>query len=446
MLLIWYWAYTVWDAKVAQKTLIIFISMPSLYLLASWAYTDFALTFFGLAGIYAVFRGCQDTRNQPQTGWFILAGVFSGMAMGVKYTSFLVPVSILILIILWNRKNLVLAAKSGAIFVLITVVVASPWYIRNWVVMGNPFYPFAFGGLFWDDFRADWYAQLGTGIGWNLGELLLMPLNATLGHHDANYFDGRIGPLYLILAPMTLFSLLTLKNFSKGQNKSLGAILLFSLVSFMIWSLGIINSSALWQTRLLYPALIPFALPTAFGLLAIGKLDTPKLKLSFIFYFFLVIVIAINLIEAGIFTIQRNPLAHVIGIESAGAYLNKVQPAYAQAVEMLEGTPGDAVIYMLFEPRSYYMNRDVQPDPILDNFSHDYYLYNNPENIIKAWDSNGYTHLLINRLGLDFLASNFPKRLSSEHQTALSDIIRDFLTPIEIFPDGAYALYEIIYE
>jgi hypothetical protein len=443
ILLIWYWAKTVWNEKIARTALVIIISMPSFYLLASWAYTDFTLTFFGLVGIYAVFKAFQDIPDQPQLGWIILSGVSAGMAMGVKYTSFLVPVSIVILIILWNKKNLLLAAKLGGFFILIAVLVASPWYIRNWVVMGNPFYPFIFGGQYWDEFRANWYAQPGTGIGWNLRELILLPLNATLGHRDANYYDGRIGPLYLILAPLTLYYLLTSKQCSKKQKNSLNTILLFSLLSFLAWTLGVINSSALWQTRLLFPALIPFALTTALGFLAIENLDTPKLNLSFIFNFFLIIIVAINLIDATIFVTQRNPLASALGLEPPEAYLSRVQPGYAQAVELLDQTPVDAKIYMILEPRSYYMNRDVQPDPILDNFAHDFYLYDNPNNIFLTWQSDGYTHVLLYRRGLEYLADNNSLKFTKEHQAALDDLIQDHLNLISKTADGAYELYEI---
>jgi len=192
-----------------------------------------------------------------------------------------------------------------------------------------------------------------------------------------------------------------------------------------------------------FPALIPFSLPTALGLLEAQKLDTQKLKISFILKFFVIAMITINLNDAGIFVIQRNPLAHAVGIESAEVYLSKTQPSYAQAVEIVGYTPQNAKIYALFKLRSCYMNRDVQPDPILDNLAHDIYLHRNPEEIFLAWKSEGYTHVLLNRRGFEYLIGKSPHTFTKEHQTALNDLIQNSLEFIAKTEDGSYELYEI---
>jgi hypothetical protein len=419
------------------------LSMPSLYLLASWAYTDFALTFYGLVTLYGIYRVFSNENEVPKTGWIILSGIAAGMAMGVKYTSFLVPVTGVLLLFWWQRRNLLSAVKTGVIFSIAAFIIAAPWYLRSWIVMGNPFYPFAFSGLYWDSFRADWYAESGSGIGWNLKELILLPLNATLGHRDMNYYDGRIGPLFLTLAPLTIFVLLTSRRLPRRKRRALFAITLFTSLSVLAWVVGVINSSALWQTRLLYPALIPFSLPTALGLLAVKKLDTLQLRVSFIFNFVVVALLTITLIDAGLNILLRNPLAYAAGIESRETYLDKVQPSYAQALRLLEQAPDDAKIYSLFEPRSYHAPRDIQPDPILDNFSHDLYLHSNVDGVLRAWLSDGYTHILVNRRGVDFISQNRSGIFTPEQQTALETLIQDHLALIDTTEDGAYELYKI---
>ena len=241
MLLVWYWAYKVWDKKVAQTTVVIILSMPSLYLLASWAYTDFTLVFFGLAGLYSVYKAFEIEPSNFQKGWIILSGIFGGMAMGVKYTSIPVPITILILIFIWSKNNPKLAIYHGFRMGLAALLIAAPWYIRNWVVLGNPFFPFLFGGLYWDHFRSAWFANAGSGIGWDLREIILLPLNAVLGHRDANYYDGRIGPLYLVLAPIVIYRLLKHQWGEETKAKTLLAITMFSLISFGGWTLGLLS-------------------------------------------------------------------------------------------------------------------------------------------------------------------------------------------------------------
>src|SRR6185436_5680319 len=121
--------------------------------------------------------------------------------------------------------------------------------------------PFLFGGRYWDAFRATWYSGIGTGIGWNALQIFFLPLNLVLGIRDQNFFDGRIGPLFLILAPFAIWILVSHLHQDSDQGLALQAIGLFSAVSFSAWMLGVINSLPLWQARLLLPGLIPFTIP-----------------------------------------------------------------------------------------------------------------------------------------------------------------------------------------
>ncbi len=199
---------------------LIFLSMPMITTLASWAYNDLALAFYQLAALYALLRG-QESEN-GQRDWLVLSGIFAGLAMCLKYTSFVGPLT-LVLFLIVDFKN----PKKLLYFAMPAILVAAPWYIKNYFFTGNPFYPFVFEGLFWDKFRAAWYAQAGTGIGWNFGKLVSLPLLATLGIHDANYFDGRTGPLFLAFLPLIGFWLFEVYRQSEIVNpKSVTAVCL----------------------------------------------------------------------------------------------------------------------------------------------------------------------------------------------------------------------------
>lgn len=70
----------------------------------------------------------------------------AGFAMGLKYTSFICPVT-LIALIAWDtvRQRGLFKQTSGQVmlFSVVALVVASPWYLRNLAFTGNPVYPFA---------------------------------------------------------------------------------------------------------------------------------------------------------------------------------------------------------------------------------------------------------------------------------------------------------------
>ena len=435
-LLLWHWAVGVWNIETGKKTLLLVTAIPSLPMLASWAYADMALVYYAIAALYSITLH----KSQQHTAWLYAAGIFAGLAMGVKYTSFVLPLACGLLLLF--RRPFKSAFFSAAQFSLIALLVAVPWYVRNAIVMGNPFYPFVFGGRYWDAFRSDWYANAGTGIGWDAPQILLLPLTTVLGYRDVTYSDGRIGPLFLILIPFTIWILFSRGPQESNQGLSLRAIGIFSLLSFAAWTLGVINSAALWQARLLFPALIIFTIPTALGWDALKALDTSKLRISFLLNVLIAVVLALTIFDTGIFVLQRNPLAVAFGAQSRGRYIERVNPSYAALMTMMDELPGNAYVYSIFEPRSYDLPRSIQPDPIIFNFPHDQYRFHTAAQIIEHWKSEGYTHIVVYERGLQFMIETRPDRLTSEVQEAFRETVQS-LEFISQTPDKVYTIYRI---
>lgn len=440
--LTFFWGRRVWDGRTTRLALLVLASMPSLPLLASWAYTDLALTFYSVGALYAVWRWHTGER-QGQVGWLLLSGLLAGMAMGVKYTSFVVPVTVGLLIAWWQRRTPWLLARTGLLFGAVALAVAAPWYLRNWYFMGNPFYPFVFGGRFWDAFRAAWYADAGTGIGWNWRELVLLPLNVTLGHRDANYYDGRIGPLYLLFLPLTAWA--AWQEWREGIVRRLAwqALGGFVVIAVAFWTIGVVNTRGLWQARLLLPALFPLALLTARGMQMAAALDTPTLRLSFVTRVVTAGVVALTLLDVGLFVIARHPVSVILGVETSAEYRARVLPEYTAAAALLAQTPPDARVYFLFEPRSYGMPRTVQPDPILDNFAHGLYEHSDAVGFVQALRREGYTHVLLYRWGSTFLAENRPDLMTPRLVDELNRLTEALLEPVGVTPLGEYELYRL---
>lgn len=431
--LLWRWAQRLWGNASAWTSLPILLSMPSILWLASLAYTDYTLTFFGLAMLYALWQW----KNNQSLRWLLTGGLLAGMAIGTKYTGFTVPLTGGLLVLAW-QKGLFLRIKKAFYFSAACVLVASPWYLRNWLWMNNPFYPFAFGGRFWDSFLAQAFSSAGTGIGLNWGKLLLLPLTATLGTQDTTFFDGRIGPFVLILAPLALAVFWQLRQRqNQPQQQALQAIGLFGLVSIFFWTVGVINTASLFQTRYLFYSLIPLAIPLALGLNNLKEWDNARLKISFIVRIALALVVFVNLFNFSLQILARNPLAAAVGIISRQAYLEQRQPEYASAVALVNRLPPDSKIYLLFEPRSYGMQALAQPDAINTNFSHDLWLYKTPEKVVATWKAAGYQFVLLARQAAQFGAADQASR------NLLLDKTMTLLSLFAESEDGSYALYKI---
>ncbi|MBK9927733.1 MAG: glycosyltransferase family 39 protein [Anaerolineales bacterium] len=438
ILLLWHWATQTWNVEIGRKTLLLAATIPSLPILASWAYADMALIFYALATLYAI--TFYESKNS--TAWLHIAGIMAGFAMGVKYTSFTTPLACGLLILFWRRKNFKQAIAHAAQFSIIALAIAASWYIRNAVIMGNPFYPFVFGGRYWDSFHTEWYAGAGTGIGWNLLEIIKLPVIVTLGYRDETYFDGRMGPLFLALAPLAIWTLTKRTRQNLTQNLSLLTIGFFSALAFSAWTLGVINSSHLWQGRLLFPALIPFILPTALGWDTLRNLDTSKVRVSFLANTLIGVTIALTLFSNSMFVLRRNPLAVAFGIQTREQYIAKTSPSYAALIQIVDELPEGAHIYNLFEPRTYALPRFAQPDVINNNFPHDLHYYKTSEGLINYWKSQGYTHILINNTGAQ-LDTNDP---NSTFTPTAKEVLREILNQLQLIshtPDNIYGIYKL---
>lgn len=436
VLLLWHWARQVWGDSISWDTVAILLTMPSLLWLASWAYTDYGLTFTGTAALYTLWKW----KNQKNNRWVLISGIMAGLAMGMKYTSFIIPLAGVLLIAIWDQGNMQQRIKNIFIFSLAAALVASPWYIRNWVWTENPVYPFVFGGRFWDSFLAQKFSGAGSGIGFEIGALLLLPLTATLGTQDANFFDGRFGPFFLILLPITLWAHWQTRQEKDEQKNALLAIYLLSLAGIMFWIFGVIQSSKLFQSRYLFPALIPLTIPLAIGLNSLYKLDTTRLRSSFIVRSMLAFTVIINLLNFSLQTILRNPLSAAVGITSQQDYIEMRQPSYAHAMTLLKNMPANANVYFLFEPRSYGMPVQVEPDIINANFSHGLWLYKTPEKIIANWKQRGYTHILLSKLGADFIYQS--DDLHANEKAALKQV-EALLNHVDSSQNDEYLLYSI---
>lgn len=436
VLLLWHWSSRVWNVEIARKSLLLLAAMPALPMLASWAYADFALVFYSLAALYA-FAKFRITQDGP---WLWIMALMAGFAMSVKYTSFVVPLTCGLLLFLDLPVRA--AIRNITAFSALAVITALPYYARNALLMGNPFYPFVFGGRYWDGFLSGWFADAGTGIGWSLPQILLLPIHTLLGYRDANFFDGRMGPLFLVLAPVTIWVLLVRARRGSDEGWSLLAIGVFCLLSVAAWTVGVVNTASLWQARLLFPALIPFAVPSALGWESLQGFDTPRLRIGFLTNALIAIVITLTLIDNTAFVLQRNPLAVAAGAQSRERYIERINPSYAALMTLMEQLPSEARVYSLFEPRTYGLPRPTHPDAIVSNFAHDVYLHQTPEAILRHWRSEQYTHIIVYERGLGFMNTSPAGKFTNTMQTTFQQILGQ-LDLVARTPDQVYSIYKI---
>jgi hypothetical protein len=182
---------------------------------------------------------------------FALAGLFAGGAAGTKYLGAVAAVLLAAVgAFLLGRR---LTLRVAAAFALPAAAVALPWYAKNWILTGNPVYPFFFGGLNPEAERAAFDSFEDYGHGESPLDLLLLPFRLLA---DADEFDrGEFAsPLVLLFAPLAL-----LAPFARRVAVVVGVAGSAYVVSWFFGS---------QHLRFLAPLAAPFAVLAAIGIVA----------------------------------------------------------------------------------------------------------------------------------------------------------------------------------
>ncbi len=160
----------------------------------------------------------------------IFAGIGAGLAAGVKATGLSI-IGVLGLILLYDFITGRTKFKQFALFLSISIVVASPWYAYSWFVTGNPLYPF-FGNYFHSPYWYQIFDAFNRAISaktadTNILNLIVSPFNLVF---DPEAFRGRIG-YAVILLPLLLL-------FMKKIPTAIRWISCLSLIYYLFWYFG----------------------------------------------------------------------------------------------------------------------------------------------------------------------------------------------------------------
>jgi len=424
----------------------LFLGMPMVSVLAGWAYTDLFLTLFVVAETALLAEAFAEEHGPA---WYLLAGAMGGFATGVKYTAVAWPVVGLLLVIAYDlrasegRQRRRLSSITWA-FLLGGFCAGLLWPLKNLLLTSNPVYPFVFGGPEWDAVRMAWYSNQGTGI-WGDGRAIaLLPLELTMGIRDMNFYDGRTGPLWLVLLPLAIAWVWRRFRLARRPAElwSWIAVLALSGVHAAGWVWGVLNTQSLYQSRLLLPALAAFAWIAAVALLSVRHWRIgPVSPYNFIKLLTALILLS-NLIYQVSDVVAQRPWRYLLGVETRDEYLDRELGIYWDAIALVNELPADARVLFLWEPRSYHAKPYVDPDAILDRWHHLYQTEGSADAIAHAlYHESQISHILLYDYGMQLVRD---ERVEGAKPTpaawaAWDDFADRWLLPLEEAP--GYVLY-----
>lgn len=274
------------------------ITMPAIYNGGFFAFVDVIYAAFLLAAVRVGFDATERRH-------FALFGFFCGLAMATKYPA-LLALPVLIVCAVWVREdvgNFREAAKKSLVAAAVACIVASPFYLRNWILLGAPIYPppawvtnFLHVKYLSSDALQGFYdynVWRGRGHGRGMLEFLALPFNLT--YHTADFNGaGGIGITPLAFGPI---GLLAAWRERFARRLALAGFLLLVLWFFTmqesrylihVYTLGAIFAALGWQKiasltgrrgRLLCAAAV--ALSMAYGIYIIGTFQFPAIRSVF---------------------------------------------------------------------------------------------------------------------------------------------------------------------
>ena len=351
---------------------LIFISTPVISKLSTMAYVDLGAVFFVTASVLSFIRW-RDS-EYDQSGWLLISAVAMGLGLGSKY-SVLVPwfFVTLAVIFIYSRDtgNSGKAIKYGLIYFIISLIVFSPWLVKNTILTGNPFYPL-FPGIFSSRMLSDGntnslalvhvHASLfktrGMMFGESLWEVLFIPIRIFFQGQDNSprYFDGVLNPILILFVPFAF------------MKKDMKVDMLFFLY-FSIFILLVALFLDQIRIRYILPAIPFLAILSVTGIVNIFMwLKEPK---RFIFQritlsglvIIVLVLLSLNVIYIHKYFLKIDPVRYLAKKETRDDFIARHDGSYPAITYINKNTPKDSRIRLiLLAGRGYYLNRIYQED------------------------------------------------------------------------------------
>jgi len=276
-------AKMLFNKKTAFYSLLFLTFIPLHIDYSVFSYVDGAVTFLAVLSVYLTLK------NK-----IMLSAITVGLTILTKYNGFFI-LPVLLFIIYQKYKGKKYLWKNLAIIALIPSAIGSIWFIRNWIFLGNPVWPFM-NGLF-KGYATKTFVDAGTGY-INLSNIFSLSGLQTFYLGIFGVPNGNISTLsflqlpYLnillgiwLLSTFIFFIPLVMGIISKKLNYK--NILYIWIGSYLILIfLYVVNSS--WSvTRFMLPAFPAIALIWAHGL---DKIKHGKIRKLFIILILLIIV------------------------------------------------------------------------------------------------------------------------------------------------------------
>ena len=231
------------DWKVGLLAAVIFYSLPMSIELSVSPMVEMCAVFFVILALYSLCNAI----NGKTFFWIAISGLLIGVASSTKIWAIMTIPAGLVFILFSKRAGGIYFDKNKilliGIFIFTSLVVLSPWLIRNFIESGDPFWPLGypvFNSEMWTQWHHEKFSSWHRGPGKSILDFILGPWNLTNRIHlftvDHGPLTGSLlTPILIIFIP-GIFLFKSIRD--SGFWKYILPILVFIFVIYLIWFLG----------------------------------------------------------------------------------------------------------------------------------------------------------------------------------------------------------------
>lgn len=389
---------------------VLFFTLPISWSLMTRAGSDFPVVLYTALGLSAVLewgrRGAASDLRR--------AAVMAGLAGGCKVMAFVAPAIIGLGVLVVGLRRAVPAARlavAAASFGCLTLVVMSPWYVRNAVDTGNPIYPFAydlFGGRDWSadagayldeyyrGYQSTWAARRDALAPYAGADVVRFPWDLTM--HPESFEKGArqsldIGPLVLAFLP----GVALVRRCRPAVLITAGMGLLYTaIIAVGAWAHP---RYVLPGVTLLFVAAVPAAMAVV-GRRAFGAVVALSVVLN--------LAVTARLLRP----LWPDQLRVALGRLAPAAFLRRHEDRFVFWERANTAVPPDGKVLVLEKiPHPYYIDRPFVLGSYLEQALLDYRTLDTPEALAGAAKLMGVTHVAVDMDGLRAAGDPFEARV-----------------------------------
>jgi len=334
VLLIYSFAQRYFNKEIGFFSAFVFLSSPVVLKLSVVPYVEIGTTLFCFSAFYALCIWL----TEKKISYAMLSAIFWGLAFGSKY--YAIPFFLATFLAITGLFNKKIKFGHAVFIILLSTLVAFPWYFRNKIYSGDWFFPLRPINRIWDSTEVNSHLthMRSFGLGKSIKLFFMLPIN--LLHYSDKFQEKNIGPFIII----GIGSFFFVKKWSRLVAACAIIVLLYSLFWFY-------NFQVLRYLFPIFPIL---------SLLAGWTLQRVKCYLNLKKQWFWNILITTVLLFGcyNYIKIVRNNGPLPVTNTERFEYLAKRNPTY-KAINFLNNIEqGDAVVYALFDEGSVFYHKN----------------------------------------------------------------------------------------